>query len=89
MSTNGRGSGSTYRLVLGGELGDRFVMLFEGMCLSREGGNTVLTGPVTDQAHLAGIIERTQELGLKLISVGTVEQTSKDAAGSSGIVPTP
>ncbi len=86
MSTEG--GGSTYRLVLGGELGDRFGMLFEGMNISRDGGNTVLTGTVTDQAHLAGIIERTQELGLELISVGTVEP-STGAAGSPGVVSPP
>ncbi len=86
MSTEG--GGSTYRLVLGGELGDRFGVLFEGMTMSRDGGNTVLIGPVTDQAHLAGIIERTQELGLDLISVGTVEPT-KGAAGSPGVVSPP
>ena len=84
MSTEG-GRGTTYRLVLGGELGDRFGVLFEGMSMSRDGGNTVLTGPVTDQAHLAGIIERTQELGLDLISVGTVEPI-KRAASSPGTV---
>lgn len=71
MSTNARGN--TYRLVLGGELGDRFGILFEGMSISRHGGNTVLIGHVNDQAHLAGIIGRTQELGLDLISVTTVE----------------
>ena len=75
MSTNARGS--TYRLVLGGELSDRFGILFEGMNISRDEGNTVLTGQVSDQAHLAGIIERTQELGLALISVSTVEPAPK------------
>jgi hypothetical protein len=80
MSTKG-GRGRTYQLVLGGELGDRFGSLFEGMSISRDGGNTVLTGPVIDQAHLAGIIERTQELGLDLISVGTVEPTPKGTLG--------
>ena len=44
------------------------------MRLSREDGTTVLTGPVTDQAHLAGIINRTQELGLELISVGQLDE---------------
>lgn len=76
---------TTYQLVVRGELGDRFGVLFEGMSMSREGGNTVLTGPVTDQAHLAGIIERTQELGLELISVGTVEPITKGTAGAAGI----
>ncbi|MFI5099655.1 MAG: hypothetical protein ACHQE5_03945 [Actinomycetes bacterium] len=80
MSTDG-GRGRTYRLVLGGELGDRFGTLFLGMRISREDGNTVLTGPVVDQAYLAGIIERTQELGLELISVVPVEPTPEGAVG--------
>ena len=79
MSTDA--GGSTYRLVLAGELGDRFGILFHGMSLSRDGGNTVLTGVVTDQAHLAGLIARTQELGLELISVGIVAAAPKGAAG--------
>jgi hypothetical protein len=33
-------------------------------------GTTVLTGPVIDQTHLHGLIQRTQELGLELISIG-------------------
>lgn len=49
-------------------------MLFPGMLLTREDGNTVLTGPVGDQANLAGIIDRTQELGLELISLGPANQ---------------
>jgi hypothetical protein len=67
-----------YRLVIRGELGDQFGFLFAGMRMSREDGTTVLTGPVADQAYLAGIIDRTQELGLELISVGPVD----DAAGT-------
>jgi pimeloyl-ACP methyl ester carboxylesterase len=58
-----------YELVLRGEIGDRFGLLFEGMELSRTPGHTVLTGPVVDQAHLHGLIERIQELGLELVSV--------------------
>ena len=69
-----RARATTYRLVLRGELGDQFGFLFAGMRLSREDGTTVLTGPVTDQAHLAGIINRTQELGLELISVGQLDE---------------
>jgi hypothetical protein len=70
--------GAVYRLVLLGELGDQFGFLFAGMRMSREDGTTVLTGPVADQAHLAGIIDRTQELGLELVSVGPFD----DAPGS-------
>ena len=59
----------SYRLVLRGELGDSFGVLFEGMQLQRLAGMTVLTGDVTDQAHLVGLIERVQELGVELVSV--------------------
>ena len=58
-----------YRLVLRGELGDSFGVLFDGMQLQRLAGTTVLTGDVTDQAHLVGLIERVQELGVELVSV--------------------
>ncbi len=59
----------SYRLVLRGELGDSFGVLFDGMQLQRLAGTTVLTGDVTDQAHLLGLIERVQELGVELVSV--------------------
>ena len=58
-----------YELVLRGEIGDRFGLLFEGMRLERTSGHTVLTGVVLDQAHLHGLIERIQELGIELVSV--------------------
>ena len=62
--------GRRYRLVLRGELGEPFGFLFEGMQMDRVAGTTVLTGRVIDQAHLHGLIQRTQELGLELISIG-------------------
>jgi hypothetical protein len=40
------------------------------MQMDRVAGTTVLTGRVIDQAHLHGLIQRTQELGLELISIG-------------------
>ena len=39
------------------------------MHLERTPGHTVLTGDVHDQAHLHGLIERIQELGIELVSV--------------------
>ena len=48
-------------------------LLFEGMRLERVQGTTVLTGPVRDQAHLHGLIERIQEVGIELVSVNPVE----------------
>jgi hypothetical protein len=41
-----------YQIVVRGELSQRFAMAFEGMSLEAEDGQTVITGPVVDQAHL-------------------------------------
>ena len=65
----------TYELVIRGEVGDRFAVLFDGMRLERAGGRTVITGPVRDQAHLHGLIQRIEELGLELVSVNPVGGT--------------
>ena len=80
MDSNGV-PGRRYRLVLRGELGDAFGFLFAGMRLQRVAGMTVLTGQVTDQAHLAGLIEQIQELGVELVSVNPDQETDGGAAG--------
>ena len=61
--------GATYRLVVRGELDDRFGHLFNGMQMERAEGTTVISGAVIDQAQLHGYIERIEELGLELLSV--------------------
>ena len=66
-----------YRLVLRGELGDSFGVLFDGMRLQRLSGTTVLTGDVTDQAHLLGLISRAQDLGVELVSVNPDHGTDR------------
>jgi hypothetical protein len=60
---------ATYRLVIRGELDERYHDLFEGMQIDRSEGKTILVGSIRDQAHLLGLIERAQELGLELLSV--------------------
>ena len=47
--------GATYRIVVRGELDDRFAFLFNGMRMERVAGTTVLTGTVVDQAQLHGL----------------------------------
>jgi hypothetical protein len=63
-----------YELVLRGEIGDHYALLFDGMRLERVAGTTVLTGPIVDQAHLHGVITRIQELGIELVSVNPVNE---------------
>lgn len=62
-----------YRIVIRGELSDRFEAAFDDMSLERHEGNTVLVGDIVDQAHLHGLIEQIQALGFELLSVNPVE----------------
>jgi hypothetical protein len=72
-----------YRLVVAGELSDQIGLAFEGMALSREEGNTMLVGPVRDQAELQGLLQRVSDFGLTLLSATALEdeapQSSKTA----------
>jgi hypothetical protein len=70
-----------YRLVVEGELDNRFAFLFGDMEMSHVDGQTVLNGPVIDQAQLHGFIERIEELGLKLISVQEEHPREPEASG--------
>jgi hypothetical protein len=68
-----------YEIVLRGEISDRFAVLFEDMRLDRVAGTTVLSGPVRDQAHLHGLIERISELGIELVSVNPIPARERHA----------
>ncbi|NJC97440.1 MAG: hypothetical protein C3F07_13010 [Anaerolineales bacterium] len=42
------------------------------------GGETILTGNVEDQAALYGLIAKLRDLGIKLISVNTVQPPTQE-----------
>ena len=46
---------------------------FEGMDISYEGEDTLLSGTIKDESHLHGILHQLSELNLKLISINPVE----------------
>ena len=58
-----------YRIKLKGHLDPKWSDWFEQMAISTEGGNTILTGPVADQAALHGLLIRIRDLNLTLLSV--------------------
>ena len=64
----------TYRLEVAGELGDQLGSAFEGMRLTHAHGNTILTGLVSDQTALYGVLQRIADFGLTLISVNALEE---------------
>jgi hypothetical protein len=64
-----------YRFVLEGELSERIDPAFDSMTLTHEGGNTVLVGPVRDQAELQGLLRRLTDFGLTLLSVTALDES--------------
>jgi hypothetical protein len=63
-----------YQIRIKGHLDDQRSDWFEGLAIAREeGGDTLLTGPVVDDAALYGLLKRVRDLGLPLISVNRVE----------------
>ncbi len=62
-----------YQIKVKGRLGNQWIDWFEGMTITSDGGVTTITGPVTDQAALHGLLIRVRDLGLPLLSVNCVE----------------
>lgn len=59
-----------YQIRIGGRLSERWAAWFEQMTLTlADNGDTLLTGPVVDQAALHGLLRKVRDLGLPLISV--------------------
>lgn len=67
------GGGGTYRLELEGHLGDLMGRFFPRMRIVYKNGNTVLVGPVRDQAELNGLLQHCLELGVTLVSVTAID----------------
>jgi hypothetical protein len=68
-----------YRLVVVGELGPRCASAFHGMALRAHDGETDITGPISDQSHLQGLIERIASPGLTLHSLTPLETDNAEA----------
>lgn len=67
-----------YEIRLKGHLDDRWVEWFEGLTITLEdNGDTLLTGPVVDQAALHGLLKKVRDLGMPLVSVCPVESNIK------------
>ncbi len=58
-----------YEIRVEGILDQRWTAWFEGLQVDSDGSQAVLSGPVTDQAALHGLLNRVRDLGLVLISV--------------------
>ncbi len=62
-----------YQIRIRGHLAPQWTDWFGGLTITLEdNGDTLLTGPVIDQAALHGLLKRVRDLGMPLISVGPV-----------------
>lgn len=62
-----------YEIRVRGHLDARWATQFEGLTITLEAdGDTLLAGPVIDQAALYGLLKKVRDLGLPLRSVNHV-----------------
>jgi hypothetical protein len=61
--------GSRYEISVQGVLDGSWAAWFEGLQVTNDGSETLISGPVADQAALHGLLNKICGLGLVLISV--------------------
>ncbi len=82
-STEDRYEPGSYEIRIKGHLDKRWAAWFEGLTITlEEDGDTLLTGPVVDQAALHGLLKRVRDLGMPLISVSPLEPSSSTTLGT-------
>ncbi len=69
-----------YQIRIKGHLGREWDEWFEGLNLTAlENGETLLTGPVIDQAALYGLLRKVRDVGMPLLSVVCVKPEQAEA----------
>lgn len=64
---------AVYQVMVEGQLDTSWSGWFSGMTVSFQDGVSTMTGPITDQAALRGLLSKIWDLNLTLISVVRVE----------------
>ncbi len=69
-----------YQIRIEGHLGSQWTDWFEGLTITLEdNGDTLLTGPIIDQAALYGLLKKVRDLGMPLLSVNRIESDQADS----------
>jgi hypothetical protein len=72
---------SVFQIRIKGHLGRQWADWFDGMAITLEDdGDTLLTGPVADQATLHGLIKKVRDLGMTLVSINSVSDQADTPA---------
>jgi hypothetical protein len=70
-----------YQIRIKGHLGTQWTDWFGGLTITLEdSGDTLLSGPVIDQAALHGLLKKVRDLGLPLVSLNYVEPDTGEVA---------
>ncbi|HUB39176.1 MAG TPA: hypothetical protein VMA72_10015 [Streptosporangiaceae bacterium] len=72
-----------YQIRVRGQLGQTIRSAFPALRARAEGGDTVLTGALADQAALYGVLAEAEALGLELIEVRRLPRRDGPQAPSS------
>ena len=68
-----------YQIRLKGHLSHQWADWFGGLAVTlEENGDTLLTGPVADQAALYGLLRKVRDVGLPLVSVNSIGPSPAD-----------
>jgi hypothetical protein len=68
-----------YQIRIEGYLDSQWTDWFAGLTITlEEDGDTLLTGPITDQAALHGVLKKVRDLGLPLVSVSPLDPGQAD-----------
>jgi hypothetical protein len=77
-----------YQIRIKGHLDRQWTDWFEGLAITLEdNGDTLLTGPVVDQAALHGLLRKVRDLGMPLLSVTQSEKGEQVYLDSEGETP--
>jgi hypothetical protein len=75
------GQPMVYQIRIKGHLGRHWIDWFEGLSITAlDNGETLLTGPVVDQAALHSVLRKVRDVGLPLLSVVCVKPCQTDAS---------
>ena len=70
-----------YEVRVEGLLGGDWSAWFDGLEVTADGHQSVLTGPLADQAALHGVLLKIRDVGLQLISVRRLDPGSHSREG--------
>jgi len=78
------GQPTVYQIRIECHLDNQWANWFGGMTITlEENGDTLLTGPIADQAALFGLLKKIRDLGLPLVSLNRVEPGKPDMSSTS------